>query len=179
MPNYRRDFLQGGTYFFTLALQNRKKDLLIKYINELREAYKETLTHCSFKTIAICILPDHLHWIIQLPENENDFSKIIRIFKTNFSKRLPKECHNLCNVSRRKRKELGVWQRRFWEHRIRDDGELYEHICYVYYNPVKHGYVTNVSDWRFSSFHKDVKNKLIETNWGNNCDIKQQNLYND
>ena len=177
MPNYRRDFIQGGMYFFTIVLQDRSKDWLVRYIKEFREAYKETLEHCPFETVAICILPDHLHLIMQLPENDSDFSKRIRILKTNFTKRLPKECYNLFNESRTKRGELGVWQRRFWEHRIRDDKDLSEHIDYIYYNPVKHGYVRSVKDWQYSSFHQDVKNGIMDIDWGSDISPQNLNLY--
>ncbi|MCF7529229.1 REP-associated tyrosine transposase [Neisseria lisongii] len=177
MPNYRRDFVQGGVYFFTIALQDRTKDFLVRYIDKLRETYQETLYHYPFETIAICILPEHLHLIMQLPEKDNNFSRRIQVLKTNFSKRLPKECQGNFNQSREKRGELGIWQRRFWEHRIKDDEDLSKHIDYIYYNPVKHGYVQNVKSWLYSSFHRDVEKGIFEKDWGSNIPIRIQNLY--
>ena len=89
MPNYHRFYIKGGTYFLTIALQNRKSDLLIRYITELRQAYQETLAYYPFKTIAITILPEHMHWIIRLPEKEGNFSQIIKLFKTRFTQKIP------------------------------------------------------------------------------------------
>ncbi len=166
MPNYRRYFEKGGLYFFTITLQDRQKNWLIKYIHEFKLAYRETLQHYPFETIAICILPDHLHLIMQLPENDDNFSRRIQVLKSNFSKRLPKECYGAFNLSRKKRGELGIWQRRFWEHHIRDENDLEKCIEYIYYNPVKHNYVTNVKDWAFSSFHRDVKLGFFDKEWG-------------
>ena len=170
MPNYRRDLTQGGVYFFTLVLQDRSKDYLVRHINELRAAFKETNERYPFKTVAICVLPDHLHWIMQLPENEQDYAIRIRLFKTLFSKSLPKS-YRQQNESHQKRGDLGIWQRRFWEHLIRDDEDLANHWDYIYYNPVKHGYVQAVKDWAFSSFHRDVKKGIFPDDWGGNPDL--------
>ena len=88
MSNYRRLYIQGGAYFFTVVLENRQSDLLYQYIDEFRQAYAETKSFYPFETIAICILPDHFHWVVQLPENEQNYSKILNNLKRNFSKRL-------------------------------------------------------------------------------------------
>lgn len=176
MVNYRRNFTKGGMYFFTLVLQDRSKDYLMRYIDKFRFAYKETQKHYPFETVAICILPDHLHLIMQLPENDDNYSIRIAFLKTQFTKILPLHCRNP-NDSQNKRRETGIWQRRFWEHLIKDDKDLSNHIDYIYYNPVKHGYVKNVSDWQFSSFHRDVRNGMYPMDWGNNVDITVLNLY--
>lgn len=176
MPNYHRVTQKGGTYFFTLTLENRNQTFLIDYIDLLRQAFQETQQRYPFETLAICILPDHLHWIMRLPENDSDYAIRIRLFKTLFSRRLPEHCR-LQNLSKQKRGDLGIWQRRFWEHCIQNEHDLARHMDYVYYNPVKHGYVENVADWAFSSFHRDVKRGLYPQNWGNNLDIQTQNLY--
>lgn len=165
MSEYRRYFVKGGIYFFTLVLQDRSKDWLTRYIQQFKEAYKETLTHYPFETIAITILPDHLHWIMKLPDGDDNFARRIQLLKINFSKRLPANLKNP-NLSQQKKNELGIWQRRYWEHNIRDEQDLEKHLFYTYYNPVKHGYVKSVSDWQYSSFHRDVKQGLIEENWG-------------
>ena len=89
MATYRRDLTEGGTYFFTLALQDRSKDWLTRYINELRAAFIETQQRYPFKTIAICILPDHLHWLMELPENDHHYATRIRLLKTLFSQKIP------------------------------------------------------------------------------------------
>ena len=191
MSNYRRVYVQGGTYFFTVVLENRQSDLLCQYINEFRQAYAETFSYYPFETIAICILPDHFHWVVQFPENEKNYSKILNNLKRNFSKRLPEKykmphCrvsnpahHSSINQSKLHKRELGIWQRRFWEHCIRDDLDLERHIFYTYFNPVKHGYAKRVRDWAYSSFHRDVKLGLFPNNWGDFADDEWTNLYDD
>lgn len=170
MPNYRRNFTKGGIYFFTIVLQDRSKDWLVRYIKLLREAFKETQKRYPFETIAICILPEHIHWIMKLPENDADYAIRIRLLKTLFSRKLPRFCRNP-NKSQYQRGDLGIWQRRFWEHLIRDERDLVKHCDYIYYNPVKHGYVQSVKDWPFSSFHHDVKKGIYPENWGGNPDL--------
>lgn len=169
MANYRRDFTKGGIYFFTIVLEDRKNNLLIRYITELREAFSETQQYYPFDIIAICILPDHLHMIIKLPDDDHDYSRRIQSIKRNFSEKLPKE--PIYNQSRIKRKERNIWQRRFWEHLIRDDEDFANHMDYIYYNPVKHGYVKSVKDWAFSSFHLDIKNGIYPENWGDDVNF--------
>lgn len=169
MPNYRRDFTKGGIYFFTMVLENRQKDFLIRYINELRTAFSETQKYYPFDILAICVLPDHLHMIIELPEGDQNYSRRIQSIKRNFSMKLPQQPS--WNESRIKRKELHIWQRRFWEHLIRDDKDLANHMDYIYYNPVKHGYVEYVKDWQYSSFHRDVEKGMYPEDWGGNPDL--------
>lgn len=107
---------------------------------------------------------------MQLPENDMNFSKRIRLLKLNFTKRLPLECRQP-TASHIKRREAGIWQRRFWEHLIRDDQDLVNHWDYIYYNPVKHGYVQAVKDWAYSSFHRDVKRDLFPEDWGGHPEL--------
>ena len=178
MVNYRRDFTQGGMYFFTLVLQDRSKDYLVRYIDLFRVAYTETLERYPFKSIAICILPDHIHLIMQLPENDDNYSARIAFLKTKFTQKLPLHCKQP-NESQQKRREKGVWQRRFWEHLIRNCEDLSNHLDYIYYNPVKHGYVISVKDWQYSSFHRDVKKGIYPEDWGSNISNKSQNLYSE
>lgn len=176
MSDYRRYFRPGGTYFFTLVLEDRKQSLLTDHIGILREAFAETKKRYPFETLAICVLPDHLHWLMRLPEQDADYSIRIRLFKTLFSKRLPESCRRQ-NAVRKKRGELGIWQRRFWEHVIRDERDLARHMDYVYFNPVKHGYVENVADWPFSSFHRDVESGLYCRDWGSGIVQEIRDLY--
>lgn len=176
MSNYRRYFTPGATYFFTVVLENRHSDLLVHYIDELRLAFSETRSFYPFEIIAICVLPNHFHMIMQLPEGDQNYSRRIQSIKRNFSSRLPKI--EVLNKSRIKRKELGIWQRRFWEHLIRDEKDLANHMDYIYYNPVKHKYVQNVKDWQYSSFHRDVKNNLYPENWGENLELENGALAN-
>lgn len=169
MSNYRRDFTCGGTYFFTVVLENRESGLLIKHIDDFRAAFAETLQFCPFETNAICILPDHFHLMMTLPENDDDYSRRLKSIKYNFSKRLAEKYKNP-NSSKQAKRESGIWQRRFWEHLIRDDDDYAKHMDYIYYNPVKHGYVLSVKDWVFSSFHRDVEKGIYPIDWGENID---------
>ena len=161
---YRRRKEKGGVYFFTVNLAERNKKLLIDHINELRMAYKQVNQQYPFITNAITVLPDHLHAIWTLLENDSDYSTRWRLIKFHFSKYLPKT--ERIDASRVGKSERGIWQRRFWEHQIYDENDFIRHMDYVYYNPVKHGYVNNVIDWQYSSFHRDVKKGLYSKAWG-------------
>ncbi|MDO4697932.1 MAG: transposase [Pasteurellaceae bacterium] len=176
MANYRRDFTKGGIYFFTIVLQDRTKDYLVRYIDIFRLVYKKTVERYPFETLAICILPDHFHLIMQLPENDHNYSIRISFLKSLFSKSLPKECRKP-NESQVKSREAGIWQRRFWEHLIRDNKDLENHMDYIYYNPVKHNYVNSVQDWIYSSFHRDVEKGIYPKDWGSNILPNIKNLY--
>ena len=134
---YRRANTAGGTYFFTVNLAERDKTLLVDHIDDLRTAFKKVKTTHPFIIDAIVILPEHIHTIWTLPENDSDFSTRWRLIKSWFSKSLPKT--ERINVSRTGKLERGIWQRRFWEHQIRDENDFNRHMDYLYYNPVKHG----------------------------------------
>ena len=151
MPNYRRWFVPGGTYFFTANLLDRKSRLLTDHIADLRASYREASHRQPFATVAICILPNHLHCIWTLPENDSDFSGRWRRLKSGFSRRLPPGCDS---APPRRPGERGIWQRRFWEHVITDTEDLAAHIDYVHFNPVKHALVEDVADWPHSSWHR-------------------------
>lgn len=161
---YRRANTKGGTYFFTVNLAERNKTLLIDHIDELRVAYKKVNEKLPFITDAIVILPEHLHAIWTLPKDDSDFSTRWRLIKSWFSKSLPKT--ERINSSRTEKSERGIWQRRFWEHQIRDNTDYIRYVDYLYYNPVKHGYVNNVIDWPYSSFHRDLENEKYMKRWG-------------
>jgi len=163
MTAYWRYRLKGGCYFFTAALAERRSRLLTENIQALRTAFHEVKQAHSFKIEAVVILPDHLHCIWTLPEGDDDFSTRWRQIKAAFSRRLPKTEHR--SKSRLNKGERGVWQRRFWEHAIRDEVDYQRHVDYIHYNPVKHGYVTRVVDWPFSSFHRYVKLGVYPANW--------------
>ena len=152
MSNYHRMWVPGGTYFFTInLLQRNKNNLLVRHIRLLRECVEKEKVRRPFKVIAWVILPEHMHWLWKLPENDCDFATRWRRIKTDFCLGIPKtECLSKVRVER---SERGVWQRRYWEHLIRDEQDLLAHIEYIHRNPVKHGYVENTSDWPHSSFH--------------------------
>jgi len=151
MPNYRRLYVPGGTYFFTVNLQDRRQTLLVDHIDILRTVYGRVQKRHPFKTIAICIMPNHLHCIWQLPDGDADFSRRWRLIKTGFSKALSQKG---LGVQGRRDGESGIWQRRFWEHMIGGEAELDDYIAYIYFNPVKHGLVGEIADWPHSSWHK-------------------------
>ena len=164
MPQYRRAKYAGGTFFFTVAIADRGDDLLLREIERLREAYRLVQQRRSFQTIAICILPDHIHAIWSLPDNDADFLSRWKLIKSGFSRGLaPAPRRSVRHVVKR---EKGLWQRRYWEHVIRNEADLQRHIDYIHFNPVKHGLVSRVIDWPHSSFHQYVEREQLPADWG-------------
>jgi putative transposase len=149
---YRRAYVKGGCYFFTVNLADRKSDLLIRHIDTLRAAFKAVKQQHPFTLDAMVVLPDHLHCIWTLPEDDCDYATRWALIKIYFSKRVPKT--ERINASRTHKGERGIWQRRFWEHVIRDERDYLNHIEYIHTNPIKHGYVKDTTDWPYSSIHK-------------------------
>ena len=167
MPNYRRSNINGGAFFFTVVVADRSSHLLIEQIERLRRAYRAVRERRPFETIAICILPDHIHAIWALPEHDKDFASRWGLIKGAFSRGVEAQPRS---QSKGVKREKGIWQRRYWEHAIRDDVDLERHINYIHFNPVKHGYVSRVVDWPHSSFHRFVERGLLAADWGG--DIK-------
>jgi putative transposase len=163
MTNYRRYRLKGSCCFFTVALVERRSRLLTENIQGLRTAFREVKQAHPFKLEAVVILPDHLHCIWTLPPEDDDFSTRWRHIKAAFSRQLPKTERR--SQSRLNKGERGIWQRRFWEHAIRGDADYQRHVDYIHYNPVRHGYVTRVADWRYSSFHRFVRLGVYPGDW--------------
>jgi putative transposase len=164
MSRYRRSLVPGATYFFTLTLANRPDTLLTGQIERLRNAYTKVHQGLPFQTVAICILPDHLHAIWALPPEDKDFSLRWQLIKRNFSSGLKaSETRTQSKIGKR---EKGIWQRRFWEHQIRDDMDLRKHVDYIHFNPVKHGLVERVAQWPHSSFHRYVARGELPSDWG-------------
>jgi len=174
MSNYRRAYQENGYIFITMVTYKRNP-ILIKNIELLRSSFKKAEKTFKFEVFGIVILPDHIHMIIK-PENIKEYPIIVKSIKAHFSREIDEE--QLINIKDRlsaskiKKKEKGVWQRRYWEHTIRDENDLYIHLDYIHYNPVKHGYVDYVRDWKYSSFHKFVKQGMYDINWGSNNDIQ-------
>jgi putative transposase len=163
MPHYIRAYVPGGTYFFTVNLLERERRLLVEHIDALRNAFRIVKQQRPFRIDAIVILPDHLHCIWTMPPDDCDFSTRWRLIKSAFSGTIdPGE-----RISRRRqvKSERGVWQRRFWEHAIRDEEDFDRHFDYIHYNPVKHGWVKRVSEWPHSSFHRFVRLGFYPENW--------------
>ena len=163
MVKYRRLRIQGGIYFFTATLRDRKSKLLITHVKLLTQAMREVQEKWAFKTIALVILPDHLHVVWQLPYDDNNFSIRWMKIKSKFTKSLIKAG---IKIKKNHRGEYALWQSRFWEHAIRDERDYENHVNYIHYNPVKHQLVKRVRDWPYSTFHKYVKNQIYQLNWG-------------
>jgi len=163
MTDYRRFHVEGGTYFFTVNLAERHRKLLTEHIGTLREAFRVIKGAHPFTINAIVILPDHLHTIWTLPTDEQDFSLRWRQIKSAFSRAIGKG--ERISRSRSRKGERGIWQRRFWEHVIRDEEDFARHIDYIHFNPVKHGYVKAVSNWPYSSFHRYVRLGIYSKDW--------------
>ena len=171
MVNYRRAYITGGTWFFTVnLLQRQQNDLLVSQISLLRYTVRKVRSRYPFHINAWVVLPEHMHAIWTLPLGDADFSTRWRLIKSGFSRELPKtEYQSKVRIAANER---GIWQRHFWEHAIRDDLDFERHVEYLHFNPVKHGYVTHVRDWPFSSFHLYVKDGIYPVNWGNGLNIE-------
>lgn len=156
---YRRVSVPGGTYFFTVNLQNRKSKLLIEYIDILRSAFRHAKHHYPFTIDAIVILPDHLHMIMTLPKHDGHFSLRWNLIKGTFSRQLPRK--EIVSPIQNNRRERGIWQKRFWEHLIRDELDFENHANYIHYNPVKHGHVIHPIDWPYSSIHQFIQKGIL------------------
>ncbi len=163
MSNYRRAFVPGGCWFFTVNLLERRKTLLVDHIASLREAVATTREDHPFTIEAFVVLPDHLHAIWKLPSDDCDFSTRWRLIKSRFARALPKQ--ERLSAVRAARNERGIWQRRFWEHLIRDEADYARHVEYCCINPLKHRLVKRVRDWSYSSFHRDVRAGAVPEDW--------------
>ncbi len=163
MPDYRRAKVPGGTYFFTVAIAERRRSLLTDHIDDLRHAFRVAHAARPFVVDAIVVLPDHLHCVWTLPPDDADFPVRWAHIKQAFSCRIP--WGEPRRASRIAKRERGLWQRRYWEHLIADEDDLKHHVDYIHYNPVKHGHVTKVADWPHSSFHRYVRSGLYPFDW--------------
>ncbi|MBU1211116.1 MAG: transposase [Alphaproteobacteria bacterium] len=163
MPNYRRTLIPGGSYFFTVNLLDRKDDLLVREVAHLRQSFSRAKRRHPFRMDAIVILPDHLHAVITLPDGDSDFPKRWRLIKTYFSRLIPNS--EARSDVRRRRNERGIWQRRYWEHFLRDERDFIRHVEYCYFNPVKHKLVEYPRDWKHSTFHRDVRCGRMTPDW--------------
>jgi REP element-mobilizing transposase RayT len=122
MPRYRRAHIEGGCFFFTVALADRSSDILVRHIDRFRRIYKSVEERFPFRTVAICVLPDHLHTMWSLPSKDSDFALRWNVIKGGFSRGLPAGMPR--SRSKVARRERGIWQRRYWEHAIRNEGDL-------------------------------------------------------
>jgi putative transposase len=164
--DYRRLYVTGGTYFFTVVTYKRRPILSTEAIDILRNAFRYTMHKHPFTIVASVILPDHMHFIWTLPPQSGDYSMRWRLIKSFFTRNWYRQQSESESESRRKKREADIWQRRFWEHLIRDEADLSNHIEYIHYNPVKHGLVKAPVDWKYSSFMKFVREGFYALDWG-------------
>ena len=163
MPNYRRMFIPGGCWFFTVCLLDRRSTLLVDEITVLRRAFGDARRSLPFRLDAIVVLPEHLHAVWTLPPDDGNFAARWKSVKGRFSWALPaREWRSRVRLDRRER---GIWQRRYWEHRIRNADDFAWHVEYCYIDPVRHGLVRRVRDWPHSSFHRDVRAGVLPADW--------------
>ncbi|KAF1722125.1 REP-associated tyrosine transposase [Pseudoxanthomonas wuyuanensis] len=171
MPDYRRATTPGATWFFTVnLLQRHGNDLLVREYPRLRDCMLRERCRRPFSVVAGVVLPDHMHWLWRLPQGDADFPTRWRRIKTDFSRGLPRT--ERLSAVRQARGERGVWQRRYWEHQIRDEDDLNRHIDYIHFNPVKHGHAAQAMDWPLSSFRHFVAQGRYPANWASPVEMQ-------
>ena len=170
MPNYRRSRVPGGTYFFTVTLLDRSSKLLVTHVDALRECVTAVRVARPFHIDAWVVLPDHMHAVWTLPQGDDDYSSRWTAIKKAFTKAVPKS--EYISPARAAKGERGIWQRRFWEHTIRNEHDYAAHVDYVHINPLKHGLVTRVADWPYSSFHRWVGRGDYPQDWAGSADAE-------
>ncbi|MCY1446698.1 REP-associated tyrosine transposase [compost metagenome] len=163
MVNYRRARVPGACYFLTLTLKDRRRDLLVRHSAELRQSLKVAMARMPFSLPAMVVLPDHLHMLMELPPGDAGFPSRVRLVKSGFVSLLREQPG--VNLRLNAKGEANIWQRRFWEHMIRDERDYAAHVDYIHFNPVKHGLVNAVRDWPLSSFHRFVRQGLLPADW--------------
>lgn len=177
MSRYRRSRAAGATYFFTVNTYRRQRILIdADALQTLREAVRAVKQRLPFHVDALVVLPDHLHVVLTLPPEDADFSSRLSLTKRQVAQSARHLVGEAQTASRVKRRELGFWQRRFWEHQIRDEADYARHVDYVHYNPVKHGLVTRVTDWPYSTFHRAVRLGVYPSQWAGD-DLGEQGKF--
>ncbi|MEN6483946.1 MAG: transposase, partial [Syntrophobacteraceae bacterium] len=147
----------------------------VSHVDSLRWAMREVMERHPFSIDAIVILPDHLHALWTLPAGDCDYPTRCALIKAGFSRRIPRG--ERCNPSRVSRGERGIWQRRYWEHLIRDEQDFGRHVDYIHFNPVKHGYAGRASDWPYSSIHRCIAAGAMDPDWGGDMQIPNENSF--
>jgi putative transposase len=164
---YRRAFVPGASYFFTLVTEQRRPILAsAAAIEVLRGAFRAVCKTRPFEVDAIVVLPDHLHCIMTLPPGDADFATRWRLIKTRFTKQCDPAFRAEANSARRAKREQAVWQHRYWEHLLRDETDYTRHVEYIHFNPVKHGYAASAIEWPYSSFRQYVAAGIYPADWG-------------
>lgn len=173
MSDYRRYFVAGGTFFFTVVTYQRRPVFADdQNVDLLRTVVADVRRELPFEINATVVLPDHLHFIWSLPPGDANFSKRIGRMKASFTKLLHGSNALPATLSneRRKHRESDVWQRRFWEHTVRDEDEFVCLFDYIHFNPVKHGHMSCPHMWTASSFHHWVNRGVLDQRWGCSCE---------
>lgn len=178
MANYRRVWCPGGTYFFTHTLARRRNnDLLVSNVDALRQAVATVKRRHPFHIHAWVVLPEHLHCVLELPSGDVDFALRWRLIKLIFSRSVA--AIERSSMTRLVRGERGIWQRRYWEHLIRDEQDLLRHVDYVHINPLKHGLVEQVRDWPYSTFHRLVERGVYPADWAGGPETEHASIQGD
>lgn len=169
MSRYRRAHAAGACHFFTVVTYRRRAILCDDEVRRaLREAVLLARKQRPFSIDSWVLLPDHLHCIWTLPSGDVDYSSRWSIIKRKASILCSENYKHTewLTPSRQKHRESTLWQRRFWEHRIRDETDFMRHADYIHYNPVKHGWCNQVSEWPYSTFHRYVARGVYPEDWG-------------
>ncbi len=167
MPRFIRAHTPGATFFFTAVLQDRSSRYLVDHVATLRQCIAEVKARHPFHIDAMVVLPEHIHAVWTLPEDDADYSARWMLLKQGFSRRLHLDEHLGAPAPRPRRKgQRSLWQQRFWEHQIRDDDDFARHVDYIHFNPVKHGWVLRASEWPYSSLHRYVRQGVLPPDWG-------------
>ncbi len=161
---YRRADTKGGTYFFTVNLARRSNTLLVDHIDIFRSVINKVKKQHPFKLDAMVVLPEHLHAVLTLPGDDSDYATRWMLIKAGFSRKIPS--YEQISKSRKIKGERGIWQRRYWEHLIRDASDYERHVDYIHYNPVKHGLVERATDWPYSTIHDYINRGILNMGWG-------------
>jgi putative transposase len=169
MPNYIRVFEENSIYFFTIVTYKRRP-LLRGKMPLLTQAFESVISKIPYKLLAYVILDDHLHLLIK-PETAKTYPDIIRQIKTFVSKHCDVLVDDL-SASMKKKGEKGIWQRRYFEHTVRNIEDFKRHLDYIHYNPVKHAYVDSVKEYPYSSFHQWAKYGYYDVMWGSQKDVR-------
>lgn len=173
---YRRSTAKGATFFFTVVTHKRRAILCHESnVALLRAAFRYALERHPFIIDAFVLLPDHLHCIWTLPENDSNFSMRWRLIKSYFSRQCRDEFKGKQTAAHLHKCEQAIWQRRYWEHQIRDDGDFIRHAEYIHYNPVKHGLTKSPILWPHSTFHRFVNKGIYHVDWGADSEIVFEN----
>jgi putative transposase len=163
MVHYRRNRVAGGTYFFTTTLRDRRSTWLTDHIDAFWLALRQVKRALPFRVDAIVVLPDHWHAVITLPTGDADYSHRIRMVKARFGRSIRTAG---VPIEINAKGEYLLWQRRFWEHTIRDENDLQRHIDYIHFNPVKHGLCSRAVEWPHSSIHRYMRLRWLDAAWG-------------